>query len=76
MSFAHLSEPQARQAEELYKSLREATDRDLRAIAALLASKPDNQLFGETEFELRGMVHRIGARALETAAEQRKKRGM
>lgn len=76
MAFDHLPETQARQAEELYESLREATDRDLRAIAELLASKPDNQLFGATEFQLRDMVHRIGARALETAAEQRKKGGM
>jgi hypothetical protein len=39
----------------------------------LLARKPDDQLFGPTEFQLRDLVHRLGAHALQTAAEQRKK---
>jgi hypothetical protein len=76
MSFDHLPEKQARLAEELYESLRDAADKDLRAIAELLTSKPDDKLFGETEFQLRDVVHRIGAKALETAAGQRKKGGM
>ena len=76
MSFEHLPEKQARQAQELYESLRAAADADLKAIAELLATKPDNQLFGATEFELRDMVHRLGAKALQTAATQRKKGGM
>ena len=75
MSFSHLPEDQASRAEQLYASLKNAADQDLRAIAELLAGKPDNQLFGKTEFELRDMVHRLGAKALETAAEQRKKGG-
>lgn len=76
MSFEHLPEKQARLAEDLYQSLRTAADQDLRAIAELLASKPDSQLFGATEFQLRDLVHRVGAKALETAAQQRKKGGM
>jgi hypothetical protein len=76
MSFEHLPEEQARRAEELYESLKSAADSDLRAIAELLASKPDNQLFGETEFQLRDRVHRFGAKALQAAALQRKKGGM
>jgi len=75
MSFDHLPEDQARRAEELYQSLRAAADKAPRAVAELLASKPDNQLFGETEFQLRDIVHRVGAKALETAARQRKKGG-
>jgi len=76
MSFEHLPENQAERAEELYQSLRNAADTDLKAIAELLASKPDNQLFGNTEFELRDLVHRLGAKALQTAAQQRKKGGI
>jgi hypothetical protein len=76
MSFEHLPEKQARRAQELYDSFRSAFDADLKAMAELLASKPDDKLFGETEFQLRDMVHRVGARALETAAQQRKKGGM
>lgn len=75
MSFDHLPEHQARVAEQLFESLKASTERDLRDIAETLAAKPDHQLFGATEFELRDLVHRLGAKALETAAEQRKKGG-
>ena len=63
------------EAKRIYQALRACCDADLRQIAELLASKPDNQLFGRTEFELRDIVHKIGAKALETALEERKKRG-
>ena len=76
MSFAHLPEDQARRAEQLYESLKAATEHDLKAIAELLATRPDDQLFGQTEFDLRKLVHRLGAEALQTAAEQRKKGGI
>ena len=75
MSFAHLPEDQARRAEQLLESLKASTEHDLRAIAELLASRPDEQLFGQTEFLLRDLAHRLGAKALQTAAEQRKKGG-
>jgi hypothetical protein len=75
MSFAHLPEDQARCAEPLYESLKAATEDDLKAIAELLATRPDDQLFGQTEFDLRQLVHRLGAEALQTAAQQRKKGG-
>jgi hypothetical protein len=73
MSFAHLPEEQARRAQQLFESLQAAAEHDLRAIAELLATKPDEQLFGATEFQLRDLVHRLGAQALQTAARQRKK---
>ncbi len=76
MSFDHLPEEQARRAQDLYEKLRSASDADIRAMAELLATKSDSQLFGETEFELRDRVHHLGAKALQTAAEQRKKGGM
>ncbi len=75
MSFAHLPEEQARRTEQLYEALKAATEPDLKAIAELLATRPDDQLFGQTEFDLRKLVHRLGAEALQTAAEQRKKGG-
>jgi len=75
MSFAHLPAEQARRAEQLFESLKAATEGDLRAIAELLASKPDDQLFGQTEFQLRDLVLRLGAKALQTAAQQRKRGG-
>jgi hypothetical protein len=41
----------------------------------LLVSKPDSELLGATEFEVRDRVHTIGARVLETALTERKKGG-
>jgi hypothetical protein len=44
-------------------------------LGRLLASKPNRELFGQTEFQVRDAVHRIGAVAIETALEERKKGG-
>src|SRR5438309_4209567 len=75
MSQSHLTSDQADLAERIYQSLRQAADSDLRSLAELLASKPDRQLLGQTEFEVRDRVHKIGAKALETALDERKKGG-
>ena len=72
---SHLTPEQAELAERIYQSLRQAADADLRGLAELLASKPDRQLLGQTEFEVRDRVHKIGAKALETALDERKKGG-
>jgi hypothetical protein len=45
------------------------------AIARLLASKKDADILGNTEFEVRKRVHCIGAFAVETALNERKKGG-
>lgn len=63
-------------AERIYQRLRQAADADLRSLAELLASKPDRELLGQTEFEVRDTVHKIGAKALETALDERKKGGI
>jgi hypothetical protein len=44
-------------------------------IARLLASKPDGELLGATEFEVRDRIHALGAHAIETAVNRRKKGG-
>ena len=75
MSLSPLTPEQAELAERIYQTLRQATDADLRGLAELLASKPDRQLLGRTEFEVRDRVHQIGAKALETALDERKKGG-
>ena len=75
MSFAHLPEDQARRAQQLFDSLMAAAAPDLRAIAESLATEPDDRLFGRPEFELRDRVLRLGAEALQAAAQQRKKGG-
>jgi hypothetical protein len=70
-----LTPEQAEAAERLYQALHAACDDELRQIARLLASKPDDKLLGKTEFEVRHRVHKIGAKALETALNERKKGG-
>ena len=59
------------QAHELLARIRQRTDDELLALARLLVSKPDAELFGETEFEIRALVHRIGARAIEERSKKR-----
>jgi hypothetical protein len=62
-------------AQRIYQILKQSCDHDLLALARLLASKPDRELLGKTEFEVRDRVHAIGAKAVETALQQRKKGG-
>jgi len=63
------------EAERIYERLRRDSDEELRKIARLLASKPDSQLFGATEHQVRDLVHEVGAKAMQAAAEGRKKGG-
>jgi hypothetical protein len=70
-----LDPQQQEEAERIYQTLLKAAATDLRDIAELLASKPDHQLLGRTEFEVRDLVHALGAKALQTALEGRKKGG-
>ena len=76
MSSSALTAEQAAEAERIFQSLRQAVDSDLRSLAELLASQPDRQLLGQTEFEVRDRVHKIGARAIEAALNERKKGGI
>ena len=75
MSWSHLTTEQAELAERIYQTLRQAADSDLRDLAGLLASKPDRRLLGQAEFEARDRAHKIAAKALETALQERKKGG-
>jgi hypothetical protein len=75
MSRLPLTPEQAELSDRIYQALRQAADADLRALADLLASKPDHQLLGRTEFQVRDHVHSIGAKALQTALDERKNGG-
>jgi hypothetical protein len=41
----------------------------------IMASKPDAQLLGASEFEIRDRAHKLAAFAIETAVNERKKGG-
>jgi hypothetical protein len=68
-----LTPEQSDEADRISEILMETARREIRDIAELLASKQDHQLLGKTEFEVRDRVHKIGAKALETALNERKK---
>lgn len=53
------------QAQELATRIRARADSDILALARLLVSKSDAEVFGDTEFEARNIVHHLGAVALE-----------
>jgi hypothetical protein len=73
MSVPDATPEQADLEERIYQGLRRSCDSDLRQMAKLLASRPYQQLLGRTEFEVRDLVHDLGARALQTALDERKK---
>ena len=73
MSWSHLTPEQAEHAEQIFRALKQDSDSELRDLAALLASKPDHQLLGQAEFEVRERVHKLGAGAIEAAVNLRKK---
>lgn len=73
MDAPFLTPGQAAEADRLFQILRPAVEDELRRLTQLLASKPDDKLLGKTEFEVRDRVHKIGAKAIETALNERKK---
>lgn len=71
-----LTAEQESEAERILDVVKGAAEVELRQVSRLLASKSNRELFGATEFRIREVVHRIGARAMEAALEERKKRGI
>jgi predicted GNAT family N-acyltransferase len=69
-----LTPEQEAEARRIFELLKEKADADLMAMARLLASKSDGEIFGKTELEVRDRVHELGAKAIESALEGRKKR--
>ena len=63
------------EAQRLFEILQQPFLDEARRLAQLLAAKPAHQLLGQTEFEVRDAVHRLGASALQAALDGRKKGG-
>jgi hypothetical protein len=70
-----LTTEQQAEADRIRQSLLDASADDLRELAELLATKTDANTFGATEFAVRDVVQRIGAKAIQTALEGREKGG-
>jgi hypothetical protein len=60
--------PPEKQAEieQLAREIREAVDAEIGELAANLATTDDAHLFGDNEFRIRSLAHKIAAKALET----------
>jgi hypothetical protein len=67
-----LSSEQEAEAQALALRLRELAADELLQMARLLVSKPDREIFGDTEFQLRDIVLRVGAKVLEEHLRQKK----
>jgi hypothetical protein len=59
-------------AHELVARLRPQAENELLQLARLLVSKQEHEIFGDTEFEARAIVHRIGAHAFEAHLAEKK----
>lgn len=70
-----LSPEQRADAERIHAVMLQAADADLRELAELLATTDDRTTFGATEFAVRDLALRVGAKALEAALTGRKKGG-
>jgi hypothetical protein len=70
-----LTPEQQAEAERIHAALVAATADDLRLLAEQLATTTDRTVFGANEFTVRDIVLGIGAKALETVLEERKKGG-
>ena len=70
-----LTPEQEAEAQRLAAIIGKRAQEEALHMARLLISKPDEELLGATEFEIRDRVHKLGAHAIETALLERKKRG-
>jgi hypothetical protein len=72
MAGASLTPEQELEAKELEAKIRLAIEKEVGALAKLLASKADRDLFGQTEFDVRELVLRSGAKAYEERLREKK----
>lgn len=70
-----LSPEQEAEAQRVVLIVQEKFRAEAVEMARLLVSKTDGDVFGQTEFDIRDRVHRLGCVMYEVALEERKKRG-
>jgi hypothetical protein len=68
-----LTAEQQAEAQRIKGILMKSVEEEVELMAQLMTSKANRDLLGETEFEVRDIVHRIGAKAVETVVNERKK---
>lgn len=60
-----LSPEKQAEIEDLTRAIRQAVDAEISELAAELATTDDAHLFGQNEFRIRALAHRIAAKAIE-----------
>jgi hypothetical protein len=74
MSSPSLTAEQQEHAQVLAEEALKAAQAEIQQMAELLASKPDGQLLGATEFQIRDLVHKVAARMIQAELEHREKK--
>ncbi len=74
MPTAPLPPQKQAEIEGLEQAIREAVDAEIGELAANLATTDDAHLFGENEFKIRALAHRIAAKAVERHLARKKAR--
>jgi hypothetical protein len=64
------------EVQRIHDVVLKALDKDIWQLAQFMATRRDDQLFGETEFTLRDKALQMGAQALKATVNDRKKRGI
>ena len=67
-----LTVEQEAEAQRLALRIQEAARADILALARLLVSKPEADLFGATEFQARDVAHHLAAKAFEVHLAEKK----
>jgi len=75
MADLNLTPDQEAEAQRLAGIIVEKAKQEALVMARLLVSKNDHEILGAAEFEVRDRVHKLGAHAIETAINERKKGG-
>jgi len=75
MATPDLTPEQQQEADHFAAVLVQIAQREAANFGTLIATRADSELLGKTEFDLRDLVHRIGAAFLAAALEERKKGG-
>lgn len=72
MSTHHLTLEQEQEAKLLEAKIRLALDEEIAELARLLVSKSEGEIFGQTEFQVRDLVLRMGAKAFQEHLQEKK----
>jgi len=72
MPSPQLSPEKAAEVQALAEAIRQAITTEVEELAATLVNTDDHHLFGQTEFQLRDLVHKIAAKAYEQHLAKKK----